>query len=130
MASGRKVLIIDDDPVWVQAATMILESEGYLVDSAENGDEGLAKMRESRPDLVLLDVVMNRPLEGVEVTQEIASQQELRNIPIIMVTSVINTEYRDDFLQHEHLAIESGLLKPCSPSKLLGEVERVLSRSQ
>jgi hypothetical protein len=44
-----------------------------------------------------------------------------------MVTSVVGTEYREDFLQNEYLPIESGLLKPCSPPQLLGEVQRVLS---
>ncbi len=127
MNSGHKILIIDDDPVWVKAATMILESEGYSVDSAQDGDEGLAKMEQRKPDLVLLDVMMKRPLEGISVSREIARQQKLRDIPIIMVTSVLDTEYSDAFLQSEHLPIASTLLKPCSPSRLLAEVERVLS---
>jgi len=126
MDSGRRVLIIDDDPVWTKAATMILESEGYQVDSAQDGDEGLAKMEQQKPDLVLLDLVMNRPLAGVEVSREIAKRKQLRDIPIIMVTSVLDTEYSDVFLQSEYLPITSTLLKPCSAPKLLGEVKRVL----
>ena len=130
MDSGDRVLIIDDDPAFVKATEVVLESHGYQVDSARDGDEGLAKMEQWKPDLVLLDVMMNWPLEGVHVSREMMKRKELRDIPIIMVTSIVDTQYRELFLQNEYLHIDSGLLKPCSPSALVAEVKRVLSLSE
>lgn len=127
MDSGHRVLIIDDDPAFVKATEVVLESHGYQVDSARDGDEGLAKMEQWKPDLVLLDVMMNWPLEGVHVSREMMKRKELRDIPIIMVTSIVDTQYRELFLQNEYLHIDSGLLKPCSPSALVAEVKRILS---
>ncbi len=130
MDSEHRVLIIDDDPAFVKATEVVLESHGYQVDSARDGDEGLAKMEQWKPDLVLLDVMMNWPLEGVHVSREMMKRKELRDIPIIMVTSIVDTQYRELFLQNEYLHIDSGLLKPCSPSALVAEVKRVLSLSE
>jgi len=127
MDSGHRVLIIDDDPAFVKATEVVLESHGYQVDSARDGDEGLAKMEQRKPDLVLLDVMMNWPLEGVHVSREMMKRKELRDIPIIMVTSIVDTQHRELFLQNEYLHIDSGLLKPCSPSALVAEVKRILS---
>ncbi|MBC8264393.1 MAG: response regulator [Anaerolineales bacterium] len=130
MDSEHRVLIIDDDPAFVKATEVVLESHGYQVDSARDGDEGLAKMEQWKPDLVLLDVMMNWPLEGVHVSREMMKRKELRDIPIIMVTSIVDTQYRELFLQNEYLHIDSGLLKPCLPSALVAEVKRVLSLSE
>lgn len=126
----RRVLVVDDDPVFVKTTRVILESHGYQVDSAKNGDEALAKMGQQRPDLVLLDVIMNWPLEGVYVSQEMLARKEFRGIPIIMVTSIVDSEYRGLFPQDQYLHIDAWLNKPCSPSKLLDEVERTLLRYQ
>ena len=127
MSSGQRVLVVDDDPAFVKATKVVLESHGYQVDTARDGDEGLAKMEQKKPDLVLLDVMMNWPLEGVHVSREMMRRKDLRGIPIIMITCIVDTQYRDTFLQNEYLHIDSGLFKPCSPSALVAEVKRVLS---
>ena len=123
-----KILVIDDDPLFVKTSTAILESHGYQVDNATNGDEGMAKMQEQKPDLVLLDVMMDWVLEGVTISREMMEQRELRRIPIIMCTSIRNSEYRGLFPQNEYLHIDSWLDKPCSPDKLVSEVETTLAR--
>jgi DNA-binding response OmpR family regulator len=128
MDQRHKILIIDDDPIYVKSTTAVLESHGYQVDSASHGDAGLSKMREEMPDLVILDVMMNWVLEGVTVSQEMMSEQELRGVPIIMVTSIRASEYRGLFPQDQYLHINSWLDKPCAPDKLLSEVEKTLAR--
>ncbi|MBL7200578.1 MAG: response regulator [Anaerolineae bacterium] len=125
-----KILVIDDDPLFTKSTTAILTAHGYEVDTAQNGDAGLAKMREQLPDLVLLDVMMGWVLEGVSVSRTMMDQRELRRIPIIMVTSIRSTEYLGVFPQDEYLHIDSWLDKPFSPAKLIAEVEATLSRHQ
>jgi len=130
MGAGYKILVIDDDPIYAKTTKAILESHGYQVDNARDGEEGLAKMRQEPPDLVLLDVMMGWVLEGVSVTREMMEEKELRGIPIIMVTSIRASEHRGVFPQDEYLHINSWLDKPCTPSKLVSEIEATLSRHE
>ncbi len=85
---ARKVLIIDDDPELVDAASNLLDAQGYQVESAPNGKIGVAKARELRPDIILLDVMMTRKTEGFEVARELNKDKDLKNIPILMITGV------------------------------------------
>jgi DNA-binding response OmpR family regulator len=98
--------------------------------SAQNGDEGLAQMKQEIPDLVLLDVMMDWILEGVTISQEMMDQRELRRVPIIMVTSIRSSEYLGLFPQDQYLHINSWLDKPCEPGKLVSEVEKTLARHE
>ena len=128
MDQRHRILIIDDDPIYVKSTKAVLESHGYQVDSAPNGEAGLAKMKQEMPDLVILDVMMDWVLEGVTVSQEMMSQQELRHVPIIMVTSIRGSEYRGLFPQDQYLHINSWLDKPCAPDKLVSEVAKTIAR--
>jgi CheY-like chemotaxis protein len=128
MDAGRNILVIDDDPIFVKSTTAVLQSRGYQVDSAQNAEEALAKMSQERPDLVLLDVMMDWVLEGVTISQEMMSQKELQRVPIIMITSIRDSEYRGLFPQDQYLHINSWLDKPCPPDKLLSEVEKTFAR--
>lgn len=128
MGTVDRILIVDDDPVYTKSTVAVLEAHGYQAASAQNGDEGLAKMKESKPDLVLLDVMMDWVLDGVSVSREMMKEAELRQIPIIMVTSIRDSEYRGTFPQDEYLHIDSWLDKPWSPEKLISEVKAVLAR--
>ena len=128
MGRGQRILLVDDDPIFVKGTTVILQDHGYQVDSAKDGQEALSKMQQQPPDLVLLDVMMNWILEGVGVSREMMDDSQLRGIPIIMLTSIRSTEYRGVFPQDQYLHIDSWLDKPCPPDKLLAEIEATLSR--
>lgn len=128
METGRKILVIDDDPIFAKSARAVLESHGYQVDTARNQEEALAKMGQEKPDLVLLDVMMNWVLEGVTISQEMMSQKDLQHIPIIMITSIRDSDYRGMFPQDQYLHINSWLDKPCPPETLLAEVEKTFAR--
>ena len=130
MDTGHRIIVIDDDPIFVKSTRAMLESHGYQVDTARDGDEGLAKMSQQKPDLVLLDVIMAWPLEGVSVSREMMNRKELRPIPIIMVTSIRSSEYRGAFPQDEYLHIHGWLDKPCSPSDLVSAVKEAISRHE
>ena len=124
----ERILVIDDDPIFVKSTTAILEAHGYQVESASNREEGLAKMNEQKPDLLILDVMMDWVLDGVSISREMMAERDLRRIPIVMVTSIMNSEYRGVFPQDEYLHIDSWLNKPCPPDKLVAEIEKTLER--
>lgn len=128
MDEQTRILIVDDDPDYVATTRAVLRSDGYALDVAYGGDEALSKMRENPPDLVILDVIMSWPLEGVTVSREMMTQSKLRSIPILMVTSMRDSEYRGLFPQDEYLHIDGWLDKPFAPEKLLGEIQTILAR--
>jgi two-component system sensor histidine kinase ChiS len=128
MGKEQRILVVDDDPIYVRSTRAVLQSQGYLVDIAQGGDEALAMMGQDRPDLVILDVMMDWVLEGVSISQEMMSRRELQRIPIIMVTSIRSSEHLGVFPQDQYLHINSWLDKPCSPDQLIAEVEKTLAR--
>ena len=130
MGSAYHILIVDDDPMFVEATATVLGSHGYHTDSARDGREGLEKMRTQPPDLVILDVMMSWRLDGVTVSRRMMEDSRLRRIPVIMVTSIRSTEYRDAFPQNEYLHVHGWLDKPCTPEKLISKIETVLSNNR
>ena len=124
--SQKHILIVDDDADLVFAIRMVLKSAGYLVEEASNGVEGLAKMRAHLPDLVLMDVMMANPLDGYYTTQEIAEDPQLRNVPILMMSSITSTQYVSSFPTDQYLQIVEFIPKPIEPSALLAKIKAVL----
>lgn len=123
---SKKILIVDDDPDFVQASRMVLEHAGYEVISAANGDEGLERVSEDRPDLVILDIIMQTVLDGLHVSQRMAESDEDKDIPILMVTSIANTDYASLFPTDEYIHIDDFVSKPIAPDKLLAKTARLL----
>jgi CheY-like chemotaxis protein len=119
-----KILVVDDDPDFVLVSRMILEAEGYEVIEAANGSEALETMRRQRPDLILLDVMMSTTLEGVTVSREIASDPDLKDVPIIMISSIATSEHAADFPDDERIPIAAWISKPIQPAVLLKTVRR------
>jgi CheY-like chemotaxis protein len=109
---SERILVVDDDPDFVEATRLVLEAHGYEVVSAANGAQGLARVQEERPDLVMYD------------------DPEHRDIPILMVTSIANTDYAVLFPTDEYIHIDGFMSKPISPNRLLNAVERLLSRTR
>ena len=89
MASKYKVLVIDDDPDFVEFVRIILETNGYNVSCAYNADHGLELLRTKRPDIVLLDIMMSYSMAGLEVTRTMHRDLELSTIPLIVISSVL-----------------------------------------
>ncbi len=122
----KRILIVDDDPDLVLANRLVLQRAGYVVDEAANGEEALEKMRADMPDLVLMDVMMTNPLDGYYTTQQISDDPELRDIPILMVSSITTSQYADAFPTDQYLQIVEFISKPIEPEKLLAKVEQYL----
>lgn len=123
-----KILIVDDDPDFVEATRLVLEKAGYTVVSAADGEEGLRKVSEERPDLVILDVIMSTVLDGLNMSQRMANDPEKYPIPILMVTSIANSDYAALFPTDEAVHIDGFISKPIAPEELLKRVASLLAR--
>ncbi len=128
-----KILVIDDDPDIVDVLTVLLEEEGYEVVSANDGKEGLARIKEENPDLIILDLLMPI-LDGYGVCKTLQDPRWSRwsDIPIIVLTSV-----RED-VSHRRYELETGVRmdvddyieKPIDPDTVLERVRKILARRE
>ena len=129
MESKTKILLVDDDEDFVEATKLVLESKPYEVIVAHDGDEGLAKARKEKPDLIILDIIM--PVkDGFSAAEQLKKDSELKKIPVIMLTSfsVKGGETSLSVSQGFTLDTEDYVDKPVSPQELLKRVERLLKK--
>ncbi len=124
-----RILVIDDDPLFVEATKTILESKDYQVLTASDGDIGLQKVREEKPDLVLLDIIMPTQ-DGFSVCEEIKKDPQLADIPVVMLTSFAQKKGETDIPVSAGLELEAeGYIdKPVEPEELLRYVGKMLQK--
>ncbi|MBL7199081.1 MAG: response regulator [Anaerolineae bacterium] len=120
------VLIVDDDPDFIEVTRLVLERNGYTVLSAADGDAGVHVLQTQHPDLVILDVMMNSLLEGLSTTQTIRANEDTQSTPILMVSSITSSEYADSFPTDEYVPVDNFVSKPVAPEALLREIQRLL----
>ena len=118
----KTVLVVDDQPHIVRLIQVNLEKEGFNVVTASDGVEGLERVRDSHPDLVILDVIMPRR-DGFEVLQAIKSDEAFAELPVIMLT--VKT-HNADIVKGLRGGAEMYLPKPFHPKELISLVKRVL----
>jgi CheY-like chemotaxis protein len=123
MAGRATVLVIDDDPDFLEFTRIVLESQDYEVLTAENAAEGLVVMREAGPDVVLLDVVISYAFNGLNVTREMQEDPQLRRIPLILVSAIVRDEELELFPASEGLHPHVFMSKPIEPAELLQRVK-------
>ena len=121
-ARGAPILVVDDDQRNVRLMESILKASGYPVLKAYDGEEALRLVDASRPDLVLLDVMMPK-MSGFEVCQRLKGRYETRLLPIIMVTALNALE---DKVQALEIGADDFLSKPINKVELLAKVRAVL----
>ena len=128
MTTSPRVLIIDDDADFRRAVGGLLTASGFDVLTASNGREGLDAAKSSRPDLILLDVMMDERTEGFFALQEIRRVPALRDTPVIVVSSIYTDQpsFRVD-PQAGWLPASLFLAKPVDPVRLLEESARLLA---
>ncbi len=126
----KKIIIIDDDVDLVEAMRLTLEKEGFEVIDAQDGEKGLEKIRSEKPDLIILDVMMDTQDEGFHVAYQIRANRSTADIPIIMLTAVgqetgftFDKEKDEDFLP-----VDEFLEKPINPSMLIELVRKHLGQ--
>jgi CheY-like chemotaxis protein len=127
VSAPTRILVVDDDPDFREFVRIVLESQDYSVLEAENAEDGLALMRTKRPALVLLDAMMSYELAGVSTIRTVREDPELKDIPLILISAVLNQD-EDRFLPADERAMVNRFLtKPVSPDQLLAEVAGTLA---
>ena len=127
---AKKVLMIDDDPEFIDAITNILDARGYDVVSANDGKDGVAKAKQEKPDIILLDVMMTTKSEGFDVARELSKDANLKGIPVIMLTGVrkeMNLPFGFE-PDADWLPIKAFLEKPVKPETLLKTIEESIKK--
>ena len=125
--SEKYVLIVDDDPDLVETVSMILESKGYAVGKAYDGIEGEAAVKQRRPDVLVLDVMMPRK-NGYQLCKELKANQATRGIPVVLLTAVGEAVPTTTYSHAEGMAVEAEdfIPKPVDAATLVEAVERLL----
>ena len=127
MSGQKRIIVIDDDPDFIEYTRIVLESAAYDVLTATNAADGLALVRESAPDLIITDVMMSYTLEGTSVTREIRSDPDLCQTPVLVITAIARRPDAELFADGAQPAPEGFLTKPVTPDDLLATVGRCLS---
>ena len=121
---ANKVLMIDDDPEFVDAISNLLDAKGYEVHTASNGKDGVAKAKAENPDIILLDVMMTTKHEGFDTAREMHEDDAVKGIPIIIMTGIrreMNLPFGFE-PDEAWLPVKTVLEKPVKPEVLLGAV--------
>src|SRR4026207_38087 len=119
----KSILCIEDEPEMIDLMRLILGRRGFSVKGAAGGIEGLKMIREEKPDLVLLDLMMP-DMDGWEVYQQMKADDKTKNIPVIVVTA--KAQSIDKVLGLHIAKVDDYITKPFSPQDLMNSVEKVL----
>jgi len=133
MSTAKRLLIVDDDPDFVDGIRAILEGAGYAVDAAFNPRDGFDALQSRPYDLLLLDILMGRGAEGVMFARKMRKDARLREVPVLIITGLreqIAFLFPGEPL-HPHLVpVDELLEKPVEPQLLLEKVAALLSASE
>ena len=125
-----KILIIDDDPNFVEATKAILESKSYKVAAAYDKNEGMEKINSEKPDLILLDIMMKKLDDGFTLCYKLKHDPELKKIPVLAI-SAITKETGLKFSSEtdgEYFEADDYVEKPIKAVDLLERIEKLLNK--
>ena len=129
--STPTILLVDDDPDFVEITKAILETKQYQVRSAEDPDEGLAMLEEEIPDLLILDVMMGRGAGGFVLARKIRKDSRFDHVPILMLTSMTEQTGFDipgERISEKFLPVDDYIEKGLKPHDLLEKIEQQLAK--
>lgn len=126
MSAGKTVLLVDDDADFVEMNRVLLEENGYTVRVAYSGRQCLEEVAARRPDLVILDMVMEKPSDGFDVSRELRNSEYTKTIPLVMITSVNDIMPFRIEPDSTWLPVDTLIEKPVDPALLLAIVNRIL----
>jgi two-component system response regulator CpxR len=120
---GKRILLIDDELELVKGLTIILQSEGFEVRAAFDGEEGMKKVAEERPDLIILDIAMPK-MDGFTFVKKLSATGIAKRVPIIVLTA--RAKMKDLF---EMEGVKDYVVKPFENGDLLGRVKKLLKEA-
>ena len=135
--TNPKILVVDDDENIVEAIKAILESRSYRVVTAYNKEQALERVRDSEPDIIILDVMMSHITDGFEVARKLRADNRTNHIPIILLTAIhheLDKKLLPEFIRYspetdgEYLPVDDFVDKPIQPDDLIERVEKLLSK--
>ena len=130
MDKMAKIIIIDDDPDFVEAAKAILESKSYTGVAAYDKNEGMEKINSEKPDLILLDIMMKKLDDGFTLCYKLKHDPELKEIPVLAI-SAITKETGLKFSSEtdgEYFEADDYIEKPIKADDLLERIEKLLKK--
>jgi two-component system phosphate regulon response regulator PhoB len=126
MSAQPVVLVVEDDPAQREVLAYNIRAEGYLVETADTGDEALLKIHEHAPDVVVLDWMLPN-VSGIEICRQIKARPEMRRIPVIMLSA---RSEEDDRVRGLEIGADDYVVKPYSVAELLARIRTQLRRSR
>ena len=129
MEAKKRILLVDDEPDFVSVVRINLEREGYQVEVAYDGNEGLRKVREDPPDAIVLDVMMPEP-DGYKVCAMLKEDKKLARIPVLMLTAVASKVPSTRYSHYDGMTMEADdyLPKPASAERIAESLKRLLKK--
>ncbi len=125
------ILVVDDEMDIRTFISTLLESNGYKLRLAENGEQGMQKLKDEPPDLVTLDVMMPKE-SGIKMYRDIKTNPEYENIPVLIISGLAKKTFLhsqkvlDKFKNQQVPAPDGYIEKPPEPEELMAEVKRLL----
>ena len=127
MVTGKinHIIYVEDDPEIVDLVSLILSRRGFVVTGVYNGREGLQRIIDEKPDLVLLDLMIPE-LDGWEIFQKLKNHEDTANIPIIIITA--KSQPIDQVIGIHIAKVDAYICKPFHPQEILDSIETVLAK--
>jgi len=128
----KKVLVVDDDVDIRKVVSKLVEKSGYITIEAKNGVEGMGKVREDKPDLIILDILMPKE-SGIRMYRELKSEEALKDIPVIVLSAIPKKSFfrsqkvLDEFAGQSVPEPEAYIEKPEEPEELIALMKKILS---
>ena len=128
MSKKAKILLVDNDVDIVDLNKAVLENKNYEVVAAFSGNEGLEKAKVEKPDLIVLDLMMEKHDSGFTFAKILKADPDFKNIPVIMLTSVVDATGFEFSQQKDGywMKTDNFLKKPVTPDRLLEEIDKLL----
>jgi DNA-binding response OmpR family regulator len=133
VTTGKKFLIIDDDPDFVEGIMSILQNAGYEVEARYNPTDGFEALETGKYDLLLLDIMMGRGAEGVMIARKMRKDPKLREMPVLIITGVreqIAYLFPGQAVHPHFVEVDELVEKPVEPQLLLDRVNALLQAAE
>ncbi len=127
MNQKKHILCIEDEPEMIELMRLVLEREGFEVTGAVGGEQGLQAMRQTKPDLILLDLMMPG-IDGWEVYRQMRADKELMDIPVVIVTA--KAQSIDKVLGLQVAKVADYITKPFGPKDLTNSIAKVFAKQK
>jgi DNA-binding response OmpR family regulator len=133
MNEAKKLLMIDDDPDFVEGIKSILDAAGYIVDVAYNPKTGLQALQDKTYDLLLLDIMMGRGAEGIMIARKLRKDAKLREMPVLIITGIREQMaflFPGEPVHPRFVAVDELVEKPVEPKLLLEKVSTLIGMAE